>query len=602
MKPFEPSEWQDYGAVYEYDELMIEEEYTEGYGSRFSTSYTFNQKLIIINKKGFDYGTLSIPLLTDQLATFEVEHVLESGELVQLDLEKLKKDFLQTGDIAIPQVQTGSRISLLITFVEAEPLIRFEHEFEREIPVLLGRFSFFHDFETGYAMRSYYTSKEPLVDNFNGKKGIILEEVNVIPSKEWGWNSGLATEGYYFPRYPRVAVNINNYRSVADVYNRYSWKDYAQSYRDYVLDTTFSSSDNLLQAEVERIKKAYSETYAQADAILQYVQENITLTDRAGRDSLATDLDEVMQRKSGDYLEVSMVLTEMLKKAGMDTSLYVTRSRDSGGFDQELPGWGQLSIPLVSVNIDNRELIAYPFLHNSVLGEYPLSYHDVKALHLADGAVVDLPAPLHADNTFVSEATLRLAENVDEIQWQCSLGESLAVLMRHYVAEYDNDKKKRFWKGIVQKYDELNIVQHPELVIDRGNPLLLESTVTNKNIAMNKSGQTYVDLGVFFRSYFSKLDDMRTQPYINDFELLYEEGVTLVTTGADDLTINFHCKDQDNVLFKTECSNRVENNEQHLHRKITFKKVNIPAESWINYSNDIRQLNEIKESSLIQGT
>jgi hypothetical protein len=597
-EPFDSSRWQEYGAVYEYDELRIEESFDDDYG--FDTSYTYNQKLHIINRKGLQYGTIGIPRLSDKLTEFKVVLHNAKGEFVELDIAGLRQKYIDTGTIAVPQVQPGSIISTTVTFKKQEPLYSFEYSFDRELPVVLGQFSFIQSFETEYAVRTYNTREKAKRENFNGKKGYTVRHENYLPLEHWGWKNGVVSEGYSYPHYPRVAINIERFRSAYGSYNGQTWEDFAQEYRDYILDSTFISSKAKIKRIVREIEQKYSDDYARADAILHYVQDNLTLIENRDRNSYSVNIDRVIKRKSGDYLEITVVLIEMLKLAGFDVKLYVSRSRLIGGFDSEFPGWAQLSLPLISVNIDTQDLVAYPFYRYASLGEYPMYYYNEKALQLDNGKIVTLPKPIKDKNIFTSDVTLSMHKGRIEIDWRCSLIDSLGFFYRDSLVGYKKEEQKRYWNKIIKKFSDLNSVkEEPEITIQRGEPILIQGKVKNQNLSVTKSGTEYVNLGPFFREYFHNAEDILKQTYINDVELMYEEKVTLPSGIGDKLTYTFQCEDLNNSLFRSECRTGKENNQHQLTRKITFKKVSIPAESWTKYVGEIKKLNEITKSHMI---
>lgn len=125
VQPFNSSQWQEYDAVYEYDELRIKESFDDDYG--FDTYYTYNQKLHILTRKGVEYGTLVIPRVSDKITEFEVVLLHANREVVEIDLIELRKKYIDTGKIVVPQVQPGSTISITVTFKKPDPLIRFEY-------------------------------------------------------------------------------------------------------------------------------------------------------------------------------------------------------------------------------------------------------------------------------------------------------------------------------------------------------------------------------------------------------------------------------------------------------------------------------------------
>src|SRR5690606_38685247 len=70
---------------------------------------------------------------------------------------------------------------------------------------------------------------------------------------------------------------------------------------------------------------------------------------------------------------------------------FITRPRSHGGFDPAFVSPAQLAVPLVSVRVGNRDLLAFPFVRGADLGEFPVDYMGLQSLSLVGRSAATLP-------------------------------------------------------------------------------------------------------------------------------------------------------------------------------------------------------------------
>ncbi|MCP3930461.1 MAG: DUF3857 and transglutaminase domain-containing protein [Bacteroidetes bacterium] len=386
---FTQEQWTEYGAVYEYDELRIHTEdlfIDQGWNS----FYYVNQKLRILNRKGVEYGTVKIPRYSDKLMGFKVTLWDPAGNKVPLNMEALRKKYSQTGIIIVPKVEPGCQIGINLAFRKANLVYSHEHWFEKPIPVINGRFSLFYPADVKYATKVYGDVALAQQQRAGAYVGYVWDKKNVLPGKDVFKEQGA------FNRDPYVMVRLENWSCGNSHYNAPDWKDLARQCKTYFLTPSTFTERSRIKKTTNNVILQKDTAFQKAESILEYVQDEITLIRPKRINYKAIDLKNVLRIKSGNRFEIAALLTEMFKAAGFSTRVYVTRPQNIGGFDPEFPTFSYLYSPLVAVDIDDKELIAYPYVSLMRLGEYPFEFHDLQALDIENGTIAYLPKSLQS--------------------------------------------------------------------------------------------------------------------------------------------------------------------------------------------------------------
>lgn len=592
--------WKNYGAVYEYDETRIVANFDTA-AKQFESDVVFNKAIRILDKTGVKYGTIELRHPEDgTVSAFDVKLFDAQGRQQHLDLESMKEQYIETEKIVVPRVQPGSRIVMQISFHSTEALSHYDHSYTRNIPVLKSRFTFLSGYELDYSCKSYKLTSEALAVSKNSVRGILVEQGNIRPFRDlFEQRLEFLEDSVDFQDLPRTSVHLTRFSFPGYHWLAPDWQKIAESYRQFYHSTALLGAEEKLKQTARMEVRNLFDDFKQADNILQYVQENITLQN-ARYGNFRVDVDRVLERKTGTPTEISVVYEEMLKSLNIETKQYITRFPKYGGFDPEQPSWTQLHIPLIAAVIDGREYIAFPFREGFKLGEYPSELAGSFALNLATGLPERLPDPVTTKGGAHSLAELSLSGKEVNL-WEYTLSDQYAARLQAYFNHYSGYDLERASMEILKKYSDQHTLHDVSLEpIRRGEDVTLNMKYANKHLEIQGEDGKVVMLQPFFRKYFTDaIDSDGLARFNNDMELHFEEEVHITDIPDGNTELLFSCDELDNMLFKTECLSERVGEDFVVSRRLIVKKANLSQEEMLLLKPEIHRLNKVSESKLI---
>lgn len=594
------SKWQEYGAVYLYDEVRITADFGRS-DRRFATRYDVNQAIRILDRSGVKYGTVEVERYQGELKEFEVTLADKNGKPRPLDLEALKEQYLDTGKVVVPRVEPGSVISLRLSFQDNEPLDGHDHVIVKNIPVLQSRFFFLSSHDLKYKAKSYGLQERMEELSTGAMKGFAIESRNIRPlADEADKQYEFLADWLDFSELARATVQLESFWVPNYHYKAPDWRKISENFTRYYHSPSIFSAMGKLESLTEKQIKGKASDRKKADAILRYVQENITLQRHSEQNASRVNINEVLERKTATGLEMSVLLSEMFKIAGLEIRQYVTRAPSAGGFDQSMPSWYQLQLPLISVAVEGLELIAFPYQRMYSLGEYPPQLEGQFALELGEGKTVPLPPSIHDDGLLRSSVEISLSSLDEEHRWQYTLGNHFAAIYRGYFEAINDYSLERFGKVILADYgdnNELNDVSTER--VGRLSNLTMTMDFENENLMVSHNSGRAVSLKPFFRKYFNSFSDFDDIRVKNDLKIVVEEEIRVNDFQENNATLFFTCENQDNMLFRVECLTEKYADSVVASRKLTIKKAKLGNGDLLQLLPEIKQLNRIGESHVI---
>ncbi len=586
--------WSDYGAVYEYDELRIHTEDLDA-DQGWNSFYYINQKLHILTLKGVKYGTVKVHKYGDTLSDFKVTLWDPAGNEVPLNLDELRKKYSETGIIIVPKVEPGCQIGINLVFRKANLIYSYEHWFERQIPVINGRFSLFYPADVKYTCKTYGSVAPVKRQRAGVCVGYIWDKNNILPEDDVFENR------WHIAQEPHIMARLDHWSFMHINYNASDWKGLARQYKEYFLSPSIFTSRSTIKKIANSAIHNQKSSFEKADAILEYIQDEITLNWDKKIDLNAIDLNKVLRDKSGDPFEIAVLLKEMFKAAGFSTHVYVTQPHHIGGFDPEFPTWRYLDSPLVAIDLDGKELIAYPYSRLMGLGEYPFAFHDLQALDIENGTIAFLPKSIHADAKRQSLATLSPKNWEDTHTWQFIYGGRYATFMRKRMSSRTPNMRKEFFRSVIRDYDKENSLKNADLeTINRQEDIKISLECQNTSFKTEGAGASHYFLKPWFRKYFTDYDKSRKAKYTNDMVLVYEDSVFVEKNNNARQTYHFECANLDNSLFSARCEQTDTDRGMLLSRKLTVKQADLTPAQMQSIYPDIVALNRIDESFMVE--
>lgn len=591
--------WEKYGAVFDYDTLTIKATFDPYVG--FETKYTIKKKLRVLSQEGVKYATFHSIRFGGELESFQLTLLDANGQTKKIDVANVKAQFVETGKIVVPQVENGYQAILKYNYKQNKPFDGYEYILNRAIPVMKGTVSLFHSYSYKYRYKSYETDQDFKLVKKRGLKGIELNEYNIEPfvfnrpeQQQFFLNN------YKYQTFSRAAMALTSFRFNGRKYGAADWKELSDSFKARYYDPSLFSTQKRVKQVLKKVVKDYMGNYMKADSILKYVQNNISVVPEPHYESFALDIDKVLEEKMGTVIEIAAVLSVLYKEAGLSPKHYMTRSKLHGGFDPDFPSWGQMQYPVIVLNVDGVDYVAFPYLEKCKLGEYLPELNNQYALDLDSGKPVEIPDPINKSINIKSATKLSLDENIIKHTWDFTFGNQAAIVMRVFLDDASKLDLKEFAKTILASYGiEHRVVDASYLGNSRGENAGLWVRFENKQAFIDHQEGRFYTLSSFFKKYFSDFNTTQQRDYINEFGVVLDESVMLKQFSSSNVNVVFKCIPQDNKLFKSECYETDDGDRYTIGRKLTFKKVTLSQEEKKLLEADINQLNEILTSYAI---
>lgn len=583
-------QWSKYNAVYEYDQLTVNQTFND-LNYNMETNFVIDKKIRILNQEGLKYGTIEIPMLGEQITSFSVKLLDQMNKEVSIDLEEIKKYYIDNSKIVVPKVKIGSKIVIRIGFSSPRPLHSHEYYFKREIPVLLGRLIF--QYSSDYIFRTKEYGGAPKPTSYNSTDKIFVwKQSPILPYNR-------LENKWTIDNLPRVALSLKGYYGEY-VYQSGSWSEMAIAYKKYFIPKTLLQNTSQIKKIIQKITSKSSSTRDKAEKILDYVQQNISFHDT---DNELINLAEVLEKRQADRYEMTVLLHEMYKIAGIKSKIVATRSKNRGGFDPDFATYRVLNWPLVLVEIEGKKEIAFPFSKNRKLGEFPFTYFDLQALDINSGKICNLPHPKYSQLSNESKISYDIASPNKPLNW--------SLLYDDYYSSYkkavlddksQKDRKKNIQQDLEGNYDVENKVKDVSItgLNDKNKNLKIKMKVENQNIVIPRKKENYYSLAPLFKTFFTNYDSSSTLDFEYGIDHKYIDNITLKNINQRKTNVSFACDEIHNLLFSSSCFIEKKANKTILKRVVKINKSRISHLQMKKLVPDIQKLNRIKESYIVE--
>ncbi|WP_162946221.1 DUF3857 domain-containing protein [Chitinophaga barathri] len=353
----------------------------------FMQVYKIYQRIHILNKNGYDRANVSIYLHSNgsdeerMINLKAVTYNLENGEVVETKLES-KSVFTEKLDknsilkkFTLPAVKEGSIIEYSYTINSEFPHYLRPWSFQStSAPVLWSEYEvtlpeYFH-----YIFLSQGYHPFHIKDSEDGRKtysfrvpqpGGRSESVTVSPGitrhrwvmkdipelKEENYVTTLSNHLSYIEfqlasvRFPDAPL-----RQIMSTWEKYTeelMKDV-----DYAAD--LDKSNGFLGDKVEELTKGVASAKEKAEKIYGYVRDNYTCTDYSALYT-SQPLKTVFSKRNGNVADINLLLTAMLRKAGLYAVPVILSTRAHGKTYPIYPIRSKLNYTVVSLNVDGAE-------------------------------------------------------------------------------------------------------------------------------------------------------------------------------------------------------------------------------------------------------
>jgi hypothetical protein len=585
--------WTRYGAYYLTDELFVEASFLS---NPFVTTpigkYVVNKKLKILTREGVEQGTLKIPMYSKSIRKARLGAYDSLGAPMKLDTAAIMREYRKSGNLIFPNIVPGCLLEVHLEFNNQEPITVFEHWFSGEIPVAHGRLTFSNLDKYEYEFARYGHMTEAKTGREKPSDRLVYRTWDVRNARP---RSRLDFQEEIDAAEPRVGAVLRRFQSMPVIEG---WDKLGSRYEEAALKTSFYNSTKKLRLKVDELRKGKSTDDARAQAVFQWVQDNISYKNSR---LTAINPDRIMASGQGNMWEITVVLREMFKHLGLRTDVLVTRPRSMGGFDAKFETPLQLAVPLVSVTVGERTLLAFPYSRGAALGEYPTDFSGLAALSLSHKDSTTIPE--FASGASYSHSTYRLdltgpdaGQNLD-----MELGGYLGFAVRSALLQEEKKEVKDVFQKHLTELGASNSLKSCKVTDQnaRGRPIRANLVFTNPNQSVERKGEMQMKLSHLFPVHFASYDTSRATGFKNAQESVMRERVEAAKVPGRKIEARIPCVDTVNPLFKVTCRTEEDDARLVFTREVTLYKVRLgPAEMRVLHPQ-ILELNRTGEARLI---
>ncbi|WP_314242647.1 transglutaminase domain-containing protein [Empedobacter tilapiae] len=357
----------------------------------------------------------------DKLITLKaVTYNLENGKIIEQKVEK--KDFfldkvhrfLDKQTFTFPNVKNGSILEY--TYEIISPFVNQTDTwyFQQSIPVVASNFTmqnqeyfnYQQDLRGGFAPKLTKNTKK---ETFTAKQGGF--NVNEFHHTKMSMSSHeltINTQTYSLtnlPSYSREAYVLNPRNMLASVQFElasYSapgrtsenfsttWERIGKDLLDHEEFGRQLNGNNFLDETVNATIAGKSTNIEKAQAIFEYVKNNMTWNDYLGQ---YTDkgIRKSFNEKAGNSADINLMLTAMLRKAGLDANPIVLSTLQNGLINYSFPSRSKLNYVIVGAAIDNEFYLMDATDKNAQINLLPLRAINDRGFMVNDKGVKEIP-------------------------------------------------------------------------------------------------------------------------------------------------------------------------------------------------------------------
>ena len=577
----------EYHAYYEYDETVIQH-------NNGSYETYIHKKLIILDEDGVRYGTLDLPYNDEWINAFSVKLRQPSGIFVPIDQFELKRQWRESNKLVIPNVVAGSEITIDMRLLKKQGQYSFEYYFGGHLPIVKNRFTFGY-FRNNKFKYKAYGDVDDLSDIYNHKNMYhrIWEINDYIPKEKDAYGNWSPDNN------PRISLTLEKY------YNNYYWVDL---YSDWKKISTYYKPENLIyltHKEKEfvnqlerRITNNTQSNREYFEQLLYFVQDSITT--EYGRNISKQNIIEIYKsRKATDYQKFQF-LYSLLMLGGRPYQIIFTRPPTLGGFDEEFPDPQSLMIPILTVNLDNKDYALFPYSDVYPFGEYPYMYYDIKGLNVREAEIVPLPDP--PSESFKRKTEFRIKKD-EEMGWhyltKMDFSEVSALEYKYMLKKSNDEDQRETFQDLITDWHDKNNLQRIKFedLESKNNELTVKYLFTNEEMVISRKRKTNISLQNLFPEKFQSYDVSRETPLEISLPSTSEITIQMKKDKRKRYKVHFKCKDLSNELFNLSCENNSTRKEIKLSYKLEVKNGSVDPEIMReDVYPDILKLNEVRES------
>ena len=352
----------------------------------FSVIYEQYSRMRLMHKNGFDAATIIIPLYISndyqtKLVSLEASTFnLENGQVVETKLDKsalfteVGKD-ITTYKFTYPNIKEGSIVEFHIKVILPGYSFMPDWDFQKKYPVLYSEYEVNVPYFFNYAiikqgLQNYYIDtatevRERYYIHENGKSAAesgntgavstqaikhiwAMKDVPAFHPQLYMTSSGNYVSAIQF-QLSEIRMPEENAEKVAQSWFQISEKLLKDS--DFGLELNYNNI--WLKDDIKTATANATNDLEKAQGIFAFVRDHYSCNDYSSR-FLSAPLKKIAQSKKGNVADLNILLTAMLKQAGLEAYPVILSTRDHGKVLQNYPVMRKFNYVITRVFINDE--------------------------------------------------------------------------------------------------------------------------------------------------------------------------------------------------------------------------------------------------------
>jgi hypothetical protein len=451
----------------------------------WTTRKIFYVRIKIFNDAGRDAGSVSIDSFKSvRVSKIEGRTILPSGEIIPLDSSKVF-----TGKA----YQSGKKFAILqtsFTFPSVVPGAIIEYQVEENEDSFYPSPWTFDTEDLGTLDSTLQVTIGPRLSmsifplETNANK-ISVQQSETVQGTQFHFSvknlHPIVNEPYSLPFRDLATMIIFTPTQLGfggDVYPLITkWDDVATEVtREF---NEMQKVSKVTREKAKELAEKLPDARKKAEAIYQYVQQNIVSTDLAGV-ALGRPVDEIMTSKRANPDDENALFVAMLKEVKVDAELVLVATQNWQTLIASFPNFSQFSRVVTRINFKDGAVFADPADAGAPFGELPWFDRGVLGLAVKGGKIKQDPIPAGSpdDNLSSTKVTVRVAKDwTAEGNADVELNGSEAIELRDDLIDDSPDKAEKFMTDFFaygHSDAEVSQITHPDFH-DSSQPLVLKA-------------------------------------------------------------------------------------------------------------------------------
>ncbi|MGJ8593676.1 MAG: hypothetical protein ACSHXF_14085 [Aquaticitalea sp.] len=595
------------------------------YGNSYVDKNTFKlitevkKKLKIINRKGFDYATVSLYLYTDGSRKERVSNItattynIENDNVTRTQLEDSQifeekyNDKYSIVKFTFPNIQEGSVITYSYK-LETPFMYKYrEWFFQEDIPKLFSQYktSIPANYEYNIKLVGFLkldTNDHNVVKNcIEGSRGAsadcfttnyIIKDIPAFVEEEF-----MTTKSNYLSR---VEYELKTFQGFDGTINHYTktWKTVDSELKsDKDIGKQLNKSGVVKGLLGESIINE-KDPLIKAKAILRYVQETYTWN---GKYDIFQDVSikNLVENKSGNISEINILLYNLLDEYGIDVKPVLMSTRTNGLATKIFPVLSDFNYLLVQSNIGGKSYLLDATDKYIAFGQVPFRCLNQygRLLDFKKGSYwIDINAELNSYQHYRIELDLNSEAVLNGSVVKKSTGYQANPLKQRFF-----ENQEEYTKLCKDKYPTIEFLNYNVTTKDKTDYEFVEEFEIKHQLDI-PGDKIYLNpyLFKFFSENMFKLQD-RTYPidfgykdsFLYTLKLNFDDSYTVLEIPQD-MILRLP-----NGTGTLNTNNKIENNTVELYFKLSFNEAIYTPDYYDSIKKFLERIVDIQNNSLI---